>query len=109
MTSGVSQTQAESAVMATTAAKFETVNSGLQSMLHVLMSELSVLGGAWKGLGAQKFEEVRGQYARDLSNLNRALLETAEAIRTSGVSYDASDSQAAARVAKSGGSYTLPL
>ncbi|WP_412753599.1 WXG100 family type VII secretion target [Krasilnikovia sp. M28-CT-15] len=105
----MAQTQAESAVMATTAAKFETVNSGLQSMLNNLMSELSVLSGAWKGMGAQKFEEVKGQYSRDLESLNRALLDTAEAIRTSGVSYDASDSQAAARVAKSGGSYTLPL
>ncbi|WP_130513360.1 WXG100 family type VII secretion target [Krasilnikovia cinnamomea] len=105
----MAQTQAESAVMATTAAKFETVNSGLQSMLNKLMSDLSVLSGAWKGMGAQKFEEVKGQYAQDLKNLNQALQETAEAIRTSGVSYDASDSQAAARVAKSSGSYTLPL
>ncbi|BFU47481.1 hypothetical protein KRMM14A1004_57180 [Krasilnikovia sp. MM14-A1004] len=95
--------------MATTAAKFETVNSGLQSMLNNLMSELSVLSSAWKGMGAQKFEQVKAQYARDLDNLNRALQETAEAIRTSGVGYDASDSEAAARVSKSGGSYTLPL
>ena len=109
MTSGVSQTQAESAVMASTAAKFETVNSSLTSMLNNLMSELSVLSGAWKGMAASEFEKVKSQYAKDLNDLNRALAETAGAIRTSGVSYDASDSAAAARVTKSGGGYTLPL
>jgi WXG100 family type VII secretion target len=110
VTSGVAQTQAESAVMVSTAAKFENVNSSLQSMLNTLMSELSVLQGAWKGSGATAFEQVKVQYQQDLSNLNKALLETAQAIRSSGVSYDASDSEAAARVTKSGGgSYTLPL
>ena len=109
VTSGMSQTQAESAVMASTAARFETVNSSLTSMLNNLMSELSVLSTAWKGMAAGEFEKVKTQYSKDLSDLNRALAETAAAIRTSGVSYDASDSEAAARVIKSGGSYTLPL
>ena len=110
MTSGVSQTQAESAVMVSTAAKFETVNSSLTSMLNKLLSELSMLNSAWKGMAAGEFEKVKTQYAKDLSDLNRALAETAEAIRTSGVSYDASDSAAASRVTKSGGSgYALPL
>jgi WXG100 family type VII secretion target len=95
--------------MASTAAKFETVNSSLTSMLNNLMSELSVLSTAWKGMAAGEFDKVKTQYSKDLSDLNRALAETAEAIRTSGVSYDASDSEAAARVTKSGGSYTLPL
>ena len=95
--------------MASTAAKFESVNGSLTSMLNNLMSELSVLSGAWKGLAAGEFERVKAQYARDLSDLNRALLETAGAIRTSGVSYDATDSASAARVSKSGGGYTLPL
>jgi WXG100 family type VII secretion target len=96
--------------MASTAGKFEAVNGSLTSMLNSLMSELSVLSVAWKGLAAGEFERVKTQYAKDLSNLNRALLETAEAIRTSGVGYDASDSAAASRVTKSGGGgYTLPL
>jgi hypothetical protein len=60
-------------------------------------------------MAAGEFEKVKTQYAKDLSDLNRALAETAEAIRTSGASYDASDSEAAARVTKSGGSFTLPL
>ena len=110
VTSGVAQTQAESAVMASTAARFETVNQELTSMLNGLMSELSVLKSAWKGLGAQEFERVKQQYTKDLNDLNRALAETATAIRTSGVGYDTSDSAAAARVTRSGGGgYTLPL
>ena len=109
MTSGVAQTEAQSAVMASTAAKFETVNSSLTSMLNNLMSELSALSGAWKGMAASEFEKVKTQYAKDLSDLNRALAETAVAVRTSGVGYDASDSGAAARVTNSGGGYTLPL
>jgi WXG100 family type VII secretion target len=95
--------------MASTAAKFESVNGSLTSMLNNLMSELSMLSGAWKGMAAGEFERVRAQYAKDLADLNRALLETAEAVRSSGVSYDASDSAAASRVSRSGGSYTLPL
>jgi WXG100 family type VII secretion target len=95
--------------MASTAGKFESVNGSLTSMLNNLMSELSVLSGAWKGMAAGEFERVKTQYAKDLADLNRALLDTAEAIRTSGTSYDASDSAAASRVSKSGGSYQLPL
>jgi ESAT-6 family protein len=109
VTSGVAQTQAESAVMRSTAAKFEQVNGSLQSMLNKLMAELSVLSGAWKGHGAMEFEKVKHRYAKDLAELNRALADTATAVRSSGVSYDSSDSDAAARVTKSGGSYTLPL
>jgi len=95
--------------MAKTAGRFESVNSSLQSMLNTLMSELSVLQTAWIGQGARAFEQVRAQYEQDLSKLNKALLETAEAIRSSGVQYDASDSSASDRLSKTGGSYTLPL
>jgi len=110
VTSGVAQTQAETAVMQTTAARFEQVNQDLTSMLNHLMNELSVLSSAWKGMGATEFEKVKVQYAQDLSQLNRALAETAEAIRTSGTGYDVSDSDAAARVTRSGGGgQSLPL
>ena len=109
MTSGVAQTQAESAVMASTAAKFDNVNDSLQSMLSTLMSELSVLSTSWKGLGAAAFEQVKTQYAADLKNLNRALSETADAVRQSGTSYDATDTDAASRVSNTGGSFQLPL
>ncbi|ROP30741.1 WXG100 family type VII secretion target [Couchioplanes caeruleus] len=110
MTSGVAQTQAESAVMAQTAAKFDQVNSSLTSMLNKLMSELSVLQTAWVGAGGRAFETVKNQYQRDLADLNKALADTSEAIRTSGVSYESTDSTAASTVTKSGGGgYSLPL
>jgi WXG100 family type VII secretion target len=102
-------TQAESAVMTSTAAKFDQVNGALQSMLSTLMSELSVLGGSWKGLGATAFEQVKTQYAADLRSLNNALADTAESIRASGAGYQATDSEAASRVARTGGTFTLPL
>lgn len=109
MTSGVAQTQAESAVMASTAAKFDQVNDSLQSMLSTLMSELSVLSSTWKGLGATAFEQVKQQYAADLKSLNQALGETANSIRQSGAGYDATDSDAAQRVSGTGGNFSLPL
>jgi WXG100 family type VII secretion target len=109
VTSGVAQTQAESAVMASTAAKFNQVNDSLQSMLSTLMSELSTLSTTWKGLGATAFEQVKQQYAADLKSLNQALSETAHSIRQSGAGYDATDSEAANRVASTGGNFQLPL
>ncbi|WIM96791.1 WXG100 family type VII secretion target [Actinoplanes oblitus] len=105
----MAQTQAESAVMASTAAKFDQVNGALQLMLSTLMSELSELGGSWRGLGATAFEQVKTQYAADLQSLNNALAETAESIRASGAGYHATDADAATRVARTGGRFTLPL
>ena len=109
VTSGVAQTQAESAVMASTAARFDQVNDSLQAMLSTLMSELSVLSGTWKGLGAAAFEQVKAQYAADLKMLNQALAETAESIRQSGIGYDTTDTEAASWVSTSGGTFQLPL
>ena len=109
MTSGVAQTQAESAVMASTAAKFDQVNESLQTMLSTLMSELSTLSTTWKGLGATAFEQVKMQYAADLKSLNSALAQTSESIRQSGKSYDTTDIDAASRVSGTGGTFKLPL
>jgi len=110
VTSGVSQTQAETIKMAKTAAQFDTANSTLTSTLNTLMNDLSVLSTSWKGMAAGEFEKVKTRYAQDLRDLNQALADTAESIRASGVGYDASDSEAASRVTKSGGGgITLPL
>ena len=109
MTSGVAETQAESAVMASTAAKFDNVNDSLQSMLSTLLSELSTLESTWKGLGAAAFEQVKQQYAADQKSLNQALSETAVSIRESGTSYDSTDTSAASKLSSSGGSFSLPL
>lgn len=109
MTSGVAQTQSDSAVMAQTAAKFDHVNQSLQQMLSTLMSELSTLNSTWKGLGAAAFEQVKQQYEADLKKLNQALADTAESIRQSGTSYHSTDSDAAGRLSGTGGNFSLPL
>lgn len=110
MTSGVSQTQAEAAVMQQTAAKFEQVDQSLQTMLSQLLNELEVLQQAWRGAGGRSFEQVKQQWSQDQSALHRALRETAQAIRTSGTQYDVSDSEASSRVANTNrGGIQLPL
>ena len=105
----MAQTQANADLMATTAGRFESVNSSLTAMLSDLMNDLSMLQSAWKGMAAGEFERVRTQYAKDLRDLNRALLDTSESIRASGAGYSASDSAAASRVTKSAGAFKLPL
>jgi WXG100 family type VII secretion target len=105
----VAQTQSDAAVMANVAAKFDSTNDSLQSMLSTLMSELSALGGTWKGLGATAFEQVKSQYAADLKTLNQALSETAQSIRESGKGYTAVDTDSASNVASTGGNFQLPL
>lgn len=109
MTFGVSETQAEAAVMEATASKFEAVNESLQSMLRRLMSELETLQKAWQGAGGRSFEQVKQAWAVDQESIQRALLETATAIRSSGQQYSASDSEAASRVAASNRGLNLPL
>ena len=110
MSSGVAgSTQVTSEEMAAAAKNFDTVNAGLQQMLSTLLSELSTLSGTWKGLGAAAFEQVKVQYEQDLKTLNTALSQTADSIRQSGVTYDATDTEAASRVSNTGGNFSLPL
>jgi uncharacterized protein YukE len=69
-----------------------------------------VLQSAWVGSGGRAFESVKNQYQQDLAQLNKALADTAESIKTSGTGYDTSDSSAASLVTKSGGGgVSLPL
>jgi WXG100 family type VII secretion target len=109
VTSGVSQTQAEAAVMEQTATKFEQVDDSLQSMLNSLLSELEGLQQSWRGAGGRSFEQVKQQWSQDQTKLHRSLRETAGAIRTSGQQYDATDSEAASRVANTNRGIQLPL
>lgn len=108
---GVAQsTQAQAAVMEQTATKFEQVNDSLQSMLRQLMTELEALQSAWRGAGGRSFEQVKVAWANDQEVLQRALRETAGAIRTAGRQYEASDTEAASRVAHTNpGGMSLPL
>ena len=109
MTSGVSQTQAQAAVMRQTADKFEQVDQSLQSMLSGMMAELEALQHAWRGAGGRSFEQVKQQWAQDQAAMQRALRETATAIRTAGQQYEASDSEAASRIATTNRGIQLPL
>ncbi|MDG4833886.1 WXG100 family type VII secretion target [Solwaraspora sp. WMMD1047] len=110
MTSGVSQTKAEAAVMRQTAQRFEQVDESLQSMLSRLMAELEELQTAWQGAGGRSFTQVKLAWQRDQAAIGRALRETAAAIRTAGQQYDASDAEVAGRVsAVNQGSLRLPL
>jgi WXG100 family type VII secretion target len=109
VTSGVSQTQAEAAVMQQTAAKFEQVDQSLQSMLSSMLAELEVLQTAWRGAGGRSFEQVKVQWSQDQKAMQRALRETAQAIRTAGQQYDASDTEVASRVASTNRGINLPL
>jgi WXG100 family type VII secretion target len=109
VTFGVANTRAEAAVMESTASKFESVNDSLQGMLRRLMSELEVLQTAWVGSGGRSFTQVKEAWAADQERIQRALLETATAIRSSGQQYTASDTEAASRVAATNRGVNLPL
>jgi WXG100 family type VII secretion target len=110
VTSGVSETRVQADAMAQAAARFEEANTLLTETLTRLMTRLSGLQTAWVGSGGKAFETVKIQYESDLKKLNQALAETAEAIRTSGVSYAQTDDSAAQMVTKSGGGgLSLPL
>jgi WXG100 family type VII secretion target len=106
----MSTTQAQGAVMVRAAARFEQVNDALQGMLTRLMGELEVLRTQWQGAGGRSFEQVRQAWAADQAALQRALVTTAEALRTAARGYDATDAEVAGRVAGAGRRHLeLPL
>jgi WXG100 family type VII secretion target len=102
-------TQAQAAVMESTAARFEHVNQSLEGMLKRLLTELEVLQTQWVGRGGTTFERVKQAWAADQQTLHRALGETATAIRTAGRQYQTSDSAAADRLGAYRGGLSLPL
>ncbi len=95
--------------MESTARMFESVNGELQGMLHALMSELEPLRQRWQGQGGASFERVKQAFHADQQALNRALLDTAEAIRSAGSSYAAADEGSSTVVAHALPPRTLPL
>jgi WXG100 family type VII secretion target len=110
VTSGVTQTQASSTEMARVSGNFETVSAELTETLSKLIGQLSHLQTAWVGSGGRAFEDVKTRYEADLKKLNQALLQTAEAIKTSGASYESTDTTSASAITKAGGSgLNLPL
>jgi WXG100 family type VII secretion target len=102
-------TQAQTAVMESTAARFEHVNDALEGMLKRLLGELEILRTQWVGRGGTSFEQVKQAWAADQAALHRALGETATAIRTAGRQYQTSDGAAADRLGAHRGGISLPL
>jgi WXG100 family type VII secretion target len=103
-------TQAQAAVMEATATRFDQVNSSLQGTLKRLLGELEVLRTQWQGAGGASFEQVKMAWAEDQQAMQRALGETATAIRTSGRQYTTTDTAAADRFGGSlSGGLQLPL
>jgi WXG100 family type VII secretion target len=91
-------TEAEAAIMASTAQKFEDVNSSLQTLLSNLLSELDALKGAWAGQSARSFDSVKQAFEANQLKLAEALRQTAGGIRTSGEKYTAADDETSASI-----------
>jgi ESAT-6 family protein len=106
----VSATEAQAAVMEQVAGRFEHTNSALQSMLSSLMGQLEPLQSRFVGAGGSSFTQVKQAWNEDMQKINRALSETATAIRESGRNYTTSDDAAQQRVAATNrGGVNLPL
>ncbi|ASW53234.1 WXG100 family type VII secretion target [Plantactinospora sp. KBS50] len=105
----MSQTRAEAEVLRQTAARFERADEALQAMLSGLLTELAGLRQSWRGAGGRSFEQVQQQWSRDQAAIQRALRETAGAIRTAGQQYDSTDGAVASRVSRAGRGIQLPL
>ncbi len=103
----MSMTQAQAAVMAQVAARFDDAHQRLQTMLSSLLREVESVKQDWQGRGGATFERVSLAWAEDQRRLLQALAETAQAIRTAGQVYAATDEQAAGRIG--GGVAPLPL
>jgi WXG100 family type VII secretion target len=101
----VSNTQAEAAVMAQVAAKFDDAGASLNKILSDLLVEVDAVRDQWVGLGGTSFQQVTEAWGRDQADLVTALNETAAAIRTAGRSYTATDDAAADRMHR----FHLPL
>ncbi len=91
-------TQAEAAVMAQVARKFEDTQQSLQATLSGLMRDVESVKQEWQGRGGASFEQVSRAWAEDQGRLLQALGETAGAIRSAGQVYTATDEGASGRL-----------
>lgn len=110
MTYRVATTEAQAAVLEQVAVKFEQGNSSIQSMLSSLLNQLEPLQTRWAGAGGRSFTQVKLAWQQDMDKINRALSETANAVRSSGRNYTTTDDAAQQRVgAVHRGGLNLPL
>lgn len=94
----MSSTQAEAAVMAQVAAKFDDVRESLRATLSNLMREVEAVRPHFQGRGGASFQRVAQAWAHHQERLLRALAETANAVRTAGRVYTATDEASAERM-----------
>jgi WXG100 family type VII secretion target len=103
-------TQVTQSELDAAAKRFEEVNGELQGMLKTLLGQLESMKEEWRGAGGRSFESVKAAWSADLTNLNTNLLETAAGVRSAGLNYDASDTEASqAMNATHRGTTVLPL
>lgn len=95
--------------MESAAKRFEDVEAALGKMLSDLMRELEPLKMDLQGKMGRSFEATKLSYEDNQRALGRALAETANAIRTSGQQYAASDEQAAGQLGQIDSTINLPL
>jgi WXG100 family type VII secretion target len=93
--------------MARVATSFDDAHQSLRSTLSQLMREVEGVRQSWQGRGGTTFEQVSLAWAEDQRRLLQALAETANAIRTAGRVYTATDDGAADRLRV--GPVQLPL
>lgn len=106
------ESRVTSAELTAAGSKFDSGADGLDSMLRSLMGELQIAETAWVGAGGGSFDAVKRKFQEEQQQLHQALKQTAEAMRTSGTSYAATDAEANAALkglAAEGSGPSLPL
>ncbi|GAA3386883.1 WXG100 family type VII secretion target [Cryptosporangium minutisporangium] len=85
--------RANTATMIKTEKDVDGVADRLTATLTALMNELTPLQSAWLGRGGASFQQVRERFDQDMARLNQSLRSLAEAVGTSGRTYDVSDEE----------------
>jgi WXG100 family type VII secretion target len=93
----VSTTQADAAILAQVAQRFDDVHQYLQDNLTRLRAEVEGVRGDWQGSGANTFNLVTQAWSEQQDRLLVTLKDTADAVRNSGVYYTAVDDSASDR------------
>ncbi|MGH7867060.1 MAG: WXG100 family type VII secretion target [Candidatus Dormibacteraceae bacterium] len=76
-----------SAELQTAAQNMMNTNDQLQGKLNSLLSQLEPLQTAWVGEAATAFHSLLERYSNDAKNLNQSLVQIAEQVKGSAVTY----------------------
>jgi WXG100 family type VII secretion target len=108
----MSNMRANTATMVKTEKDVDGVADRLTATLTTLMNELTPLQSAWLGQGGASFQQVRERFDQDMAKLNHSLRSLAEAVGTSGRTYEVSDEEMRSEMQNAGataGSITAAL